>query len=196
MRFRPSAWPISSSELSRALSTPRFSRNSVVRLMISSTVSIGSVVLPGTTLPHRNRPARELGQLLLEVRPLQRLDDRVEVALHHRRQVVEREPDAVVRDAVLREIVGADAFAAAAGADLAPALRGVLAPLLLLFLFQQARTQHRHGLRLVLLLGAAIRTIDHQPGRLVDDSHRRVRGVDALAARTAGPHDADLEILR
>src|SRR6478609_4191200 len=106
MRFNPSAWPIRSSELSRALSTPRFSRNSVVRLMISRTVSMGSIVVASAELAYRHGPAGQLGQLLLEIRALQGLDDRIEIALHHRGQVVERQADAMVSHPVLRKIVG------------------------------------------------------------------------------------------
>src|SRR6478609_5532394 len=132
MRFRPSAWPISNSEFSRALSMPRFSRNSVVRLMISRTVSIGLVVVSHPRM-RGPRAAGQLGELLGEIGALQRGDDLLEIALHDRRQVVERQPDAMVGHAVLREIVGADALTAIARADLAAALRRVTA-LFLVFL--------------------------------------------------------------
>ncbi len=54
----------------------------------------------------------------------QRADELIESAVHDVREPVEREIDAMVRDAALREIVGADAFGAVAGADLAAALGG------------------------------------------------------------------------
>ena len=54
----------------------------------------------------------------------QRVDDLVQrLALHHLGQIVERQVDAVVGDAALREIVGADALGAVARADLVLAAR-------------------------------------------------------------------------
>jgi hypothetical protein len=47
-----------------------------------------------------------------------------------KRRVVERQFDPVIGDAVLREIVGADLFAAFAGADLVFAVGGILCVLL------------------------------------------------------------------
>src|SRR5688572_15395457 len=47
----------------------------------------------------------------------QGLDDVAEVAVHHRREVVAGEADAVIGDAVLREVVRADLLRAIAGAD-------------------------------------------------------------------------------
>src|SRR5689334_20735364 len=47
----------------------------------------------------------------------ERIDDLVQIAVHDRVDPVEREVDAVVGDAALREIVGADALAAVARAD-------------------------------------------------------------------------------
>src|SRR5882757_4790708 len=120
MRFSPRAWPMSSSAFRRGDSTPRCSKKPVVRLMISSTLSISVVV--GSPRPHGQRPAGQRRQLFLEIRALQRLDDRVELALHDGGQAVEREADAVVGHAVLGEIVSADALTAPAGADLAAAL--------------------------------------------------------------------------
>ena len=50
----------------------------------------------------------------------QRVDDLVQgLAFHHLRQLVQRQIDAVVGDAALRKIIGADAFRAVARADLA-----------------------------------------------------------------------------
>ena len=50
---------------------------------------------------------------------------RIDVAFDEGGQIVKSEFDAVIGDAVLREIVGADSFVAFAGADLGFALRGV-----------------------------------------------------------------------
>src|SRR5690349_4940553 len=110
MRFKPSAWPIKSSALRRGDSMPFCSKKPVVRLMISRTVSISIVVVHAGA--DRQGAAGQGGKLLLEVRPLQRLDDRLDLPLHDGGQAVKRQPDAMVGHAVLGKIVGADAFAA------------------------------------------------------------------------------------
>src|SRR5882672_9940374 len=102
MRFRPSAWPMSSSIVVRG---------------------------PGT---HGDRPAGQGRQLLLEIRALQRLDDGFNLSFHDGGQAVERQADAMVGHAVLGKIVGADALAAPAGADLTAALGGVFGLFLVL----------------------------------------------------------------
>ena len=57
----------------------------------------------------------------------QRVDDLVQrLAFHHLRQLVQRQIDAVIGDAALRKIIGADAFGAVAGADLPAPLGGAL----------------------------------------------------------------------
>src|SRR6266571_5440527 len=48
----------------------------------------------------------------------ERIENGVELAIHHEIQLMERQADAVVRDPVLREVVGANFLAAVAGADL------------------------------------------------------------------------------
>ena len=57
---------------------------------------------------------------------LQRLDHVAQIAFHDAQELVQRQIDAVVREAALREVVGADAVAAVAAADQALALGGVL----------------------------------------------------------------------
>ena len=54
----------------------------------------------------------------------ERVNQLVEIAVHDRVDLIERQPDAVVGDSALREIVGADALVAHAGTDLAAALAG------------------------------------------------------------------------
>src|SRR5207248_1014873 len=61
-------------------------------------------------------------RLGLEVRPASD-DDVLDVAIHHRLQVVASRPDAVIRQTILREVVRPDLLAAVAGADLSPARR-------------------------------------------------------------------------
>src|SRR5438876_6525018 len=63
-------------------------------------------------------------QSLLLVELLERLDHLAEVASDDVVELVKIEVDAVVGNAVLREVVGADALAAVAGADECAALLG------------------------------------------------------------------------
>src|SRR6185312_4086968 len=65
-----------------------------------------------------------LSQALFFVEVTQRLDQIADVAGDDGVEFVQIQIDAVIGDAVLREIVGADAFAAIAGADQRSALLG------------------------------------------------------------------------
>src|SRR4029077_4227100 len=71
---------------------------------------------------------------------------RAKLAFHHQIELVEREIDAMVCDAVLREIVSADLFGAIAGLDLSAALGGDGFMLLGLLHFIETRAEHAHGL--------------------------------------------------
>jgi hypothetical protein len=127
---------------------------------------------------------------------LQRDDDLVDSPLQHMRQVVEREADAVIGHPVLRKVVGADALGTVAGADLAAALGGVFGALLVLPELEQPRAEHGQGAGLVFLLRAAVGAKDNHAGRLVDDAHGGIGGVDPLPARTARALHGDFQILR
>ena len=61
--------------------------------------------------------ALDVGELPRPLVEQQRLDDEVEVAGQHVGQPVHREPDPVVGDPALLEVVGADLLAAAAATD-------------------------------------------------------------------------------
>src|SRR6185312_4679323 len=91
----------------------------------------------------------------------------------------------MIGDAPLREIVGADALRAVAGADLAAAgLRPLgieLCPLEIV----EPGAQHLHRLGLVLVLRLLILLADHEARRQMGDAHRAVRGVHRLAPRPA-----------
>ena len=76
------------------------------------------------------------------------------LAFHHLRQFVERQVDAVIGDATLREIIGADAFGAVAGADLAAPLGRALGVELAALLVVELGAQVGHRLGLVLVLRA------------------------------------------
>ena len=84
---------------------------------------------------------------------------------HHVLQPVEGQVDAVVGEPTLREVVGADALGAVAGADLGPAVgrpRGVLLPALLVV---EPRPQQSHRARPVLVLRALLLDEDDGVGR-------------------------------
>src|SRR5262245_30055659 len=84
----------------------------------------------------------ERGELLGLVLGGERVEDLVQLAVHDAVDLVEREVDAVIGDAALREVVGADALGAVARADEALARRGGLRRLLLLLLVLDARGEH------------------------------------------------------
>jgi hypothetical protein len=102
----------------------------------------------------------------------------------------------VVGDAALREVVGADALGAVAGADQALARAGDLLLLLARLRVLDARRQHRHGLRLVAVLRAVVLAFDDDAGRQVGDAHRRVGLVDVLAAGARGAEGVDAQVGR
>ena len=125
----------------------------------------------------------------------QRLNQRVEVAVNEAGQIVERDFDAVVGDAVLREIVGADFFAAVAGADLLFAVRGVFGIFLGDFRFEQPRAQHGHRLRPVFDLRTLVGDAHGEAARLVLDLHGGIGGVHALAAFAGRAADGDFDFV-
>ena len=86
---------------------------------------------------------RRFLQTFRHVGGLQRVDQSVEIAVHHAIEIIKRQTDAMIGHAVLREIVSANFFFAAAGADLAAALGAVFFGFLALFSLQQTRTQDR-----------------------------------------------------
>src|SRR5260370_18589089 len=85
-------------------------------------------------------PALIAFQLFGLVVRTERIEDGIHLALHHEIQLMERQADAVIRDAVLREVVGADFFAAVAAAYLGAVLRAHRRLLLPQFTLIGART--------------------------------------------------------
>ena len=71
----------------------------------------------------------------------ERTDQAVEISRHDVVELVEREVDAVIGHAPLREIVGADAFGAVTAADQRTARFGFLGLLLLALRVEQARRE-------------------------------------------------------
>src|SRR5690625_4676673 len=112
-----------------------------------------------------------------------------ELTLHDGAQVAAREPDAVVRDTRLREVVRADFFRAFTGADLHEARLPLLAGGALPLAFQKPRAKHRERLVAVLDLRFAVLTGDDylvvRTGA-VGDAHGGVRRVHGLATGTRG----------
>ena len=93
--------------------------------------------------------------------------------------------DAMVGNASLRIIVGADTLAAVAGAYLALAVLGSSGTLLLLRLFQNTRTQYAHTFLTVLQLRFFILALCHNACRNMGNTNCRFGFVYVLAAGTA-----------
>src|SRR6267142_42796 len=179
-------------------SVPRIRRSSISasgrgrpdpRTRPSIVVSARTVVTPSPLL-------RDGGELLGLMLGEQRLCQLTEVAIHDVVDLVEREPDAVIGDPPLREIVGADALGAVARADEGFARRGFLRLLLTQLFVLDACRQHRKRLFLVLMLRAAVLAFHHYPGRQMRDAHRRVGLVDVLAAGTGIAEGVDAHVRR
>src|SRR5262245_16503238 len=94
------------------------------------------------------------------------------LALDDLRQLVECEINAVVADAALWKIVGADALGAIAGTNLAAPLGGAGRVLLLALMVIEPRAQHRHGLGAVPVLRAILLHHHNDAGRHMGHAHR------------------------
>src|SRR5207249_7848582 len=81
-------------------------------------------------------------ELLLQLLRHEWLDQRIEVALEQVLQVVEGQVETMIGHAILREVVGADLFAAFARANLRAALAVVLGFFLGNLRLEEARPQH------------------------------------------------------
>jgi hypothetical protein len=98
----------------------------------------------------------QLGEQFGPAGHLQGVHHVAQVAFHHLQQLVEREVDAVIGEAALRKVVGADAVAAVAATDQALAGGGLLGGALRAVLFLQARGEHLQRFGLVAVLRATI----------------------------------------
>src|SRR5439155_17170150 len=101
--------------------------------------------------PLRRTSSRGVERLRLLARG-EGVDDRVELAVEHALERVQREARPVVGDAALREVVGADLLGAVARADHGPAAGGDLRLLLVPRPLEQAGAEDLERLRLVLVL--------------------------------------------
>src|SRR5262249_41024896 len=130
-------------------------------------------------------------EALLLVVVAQGADDLGEVAGDDGVELVQVQVDAVVGDAVLREVVGADALAAVARAYHRLARLGPLAVQPLLLALEDAAAEDAHRPVVVLVLAALVLALDLDlvgGAALVPDADGALGLVDVLAAGAAGPH--------
>src|SRR5262249_52120342 len=142
----------------RGESTPASASRAVASAISSSsrlTVLVLPALLPSPPGQAKAR-ASSLGHLRFQVRPPQRTDPPVQVALDHLGQVVGLVADPMIGDRVLREVVGADALGPVDGANLGLALGGRLRVRLGLGRRQQPCAQHAQRLLLVLQLALLV----------------------------------------
>src|ERR1035441_9237429 len=130
----------------------------------TSAVSRGTAILASSSrrMPWSNAVCtvmwgsdqRALVALLLQLFGLviggQGFEDGIHLPLHHEIQLMQRQADAVIRHAILREVVGADLFAAIAGSDHATPLGAQRRLLFLKLQLVQPRAQHALGFGAVL----------------------------------------------
>src|ERR1022692_5049915 len=133
---------------------------------------------------------------LSDIRRLERLDHFAEIALHYTVEIIKREADPMIRDAVLWKIVSPNFFFAAPGADLTFARGRIFRFFFALLFLEQTRAQDRQRLFLILLLTSAILAPNNRSGRNMHDLHRGISRVHALTARPASATNFDPQILR
>src|SRR6266576_6226298 len=107
-----------------------------------------------------------------------------------------RQADTVIGDAVLREIVGADFFAAIAGADHGFAFLGESFLLFLRLDFVEAGTQDAHAFFAVLDLGFLVLATDYRVRRNVRDADSGIRRVHRLTTGAGRAERVDTQVFR
>ena len=120
----------------------------------------------------------------------------MDLAIHYRFELVNREADAVIGETVLREIVGADFFAAVSRAHHGLALFGKGLLLLFHFDFVEPRAQHAHAFFAILDLRFFVLATDDGIGRNVRDAHRGVCGIHRLATGAGRAERVNAEVFR
>ena len=100
----------------------------------------------------------------------------------------------MIRHAALREVVGAYALVAHAGADLAAALGGDGLRLLAGLRLVEPRGEYLHGPVAVFVLAALVLALDHRAGGDVRYADGALRLVDVLAARAGRAEGVYLEV--
>src|SRR5216683_1233047 len=139
-------------------------------------------------------PQRSGAQRLRLLLRRQGVDKRIDFAVQHVVELVERQVDAMVGDAGLREVVSANSFRTVARADHRTAGLGDLRVLLRVGSLEQPRPQNLERTRLVLVLGLLIPADDHHPARDMRNPHGGVRRVDALTAGPRRTHYVDAQV--
>src|SRR5690606_17517571 len=124
----------------------------------------------------------------------QRIDDLAQITLNDAVQRIKGQANAMIGHPPLRKAIGADAFGTVARSDLRLAISCTLSISARAFQIVKPGAQHGHGVGAVLVLGL-FRTGHDDTGRQVGDAHRRIGRVDVLAARTAGPHGVDANVI-
>src|SRR5579859_449421 len=126
----------------------------------------------------------------------QRVDDRVEAAVEDTLEVAGREPDAMIGEAILREIVRADLLAPVARSDLrTPRARGLFL-LLSQLRFIEVGAQQLHSAFAVLELRSLLLARDDRACRSVRYANGRLSLVDVLAAGALCAVGVDLQVGR
>ena len=100
----------------------------------------------------------------------------------------------MVRDAALREIIGANALGAVTGADQQLALCCLFRCLFGDLHVQQTCLQQGHRAGAVLVLGTLVLALDHDPRRQVCEADRRIGFVHVLAAGSRGAIGIDAKV--
>src|SRR5216684_318691 len=108
---------------------------------------------------------------------------------------MKRQADAVIGDAVLREIVSADFFGAVAGFDLTAALGGEGGLALFLFLLVEAGAENAHGFGAILDLRFFVLLGNDEAAGNVRDAHSGIGGVDGLSAGAGRAERVDAQVL-
>src|SRR5512140_1216376 len=140
-------------------------------------------------------PCLSLIELLFLRRDGERVHELIEIAVERALELVRREPDAVIGDAILREVVRANLGRAVAGAHLRLAHARPRGLDLGQPRVENARPQHLHAFELVLQLGLLILLAHHDSRGDVRNAHGGIGGVDALPAWSRRAEDIDAQIL-
>src|SRR5262249_7898359 len=163
MRSQPKTSARSTSASRRGDSEPFSARKRAVQSSRRPIVQGCSVrtVMAVSRVSLRFGPAAPREPLFL-VEFLERRNQFVQVPGNHAVEAIKSQVDAVVGDAILREVVGADTFAAVAGADEGAPLLGALAVQGLLLAFVKPASKDAHRPFVVLVLAALVLALDFE----------------------------------
>ena len=134
------------------------------------------------------------GEFFFHLGLLKGVGEFLDLSLHDAFHIVGGVVDAVVGDAGLGKVVGADFFGAVAGTDLGTARGGVFLGFFLHFDFVKFGAQDFEAEGFVLGLGASVLTLHLQAGGEVGDLDSGVGGIDVLSAGASGAGGLDVEV--